>query len=455
MIEPGYSVALAGTDVDRNLNVLKVGLGKWVPGSKGGWRPDKYWGLRVFRGESKDRHGHLNVHEEATRALLEAAGLDSSRYVGDDKTDPKTRKCPIELWSNKIEDSFKAGRGLWWGGRPWCRCNLFAQKTFEWAAGEDGDGLPWMKHWAHDQNEAAASGRPWPPKECEGDEVYLHGIFTRNDLWGARDEAAFFLNPEGDAQKWRGRCDPTTCPMANGTHGMKKYAGVKLCKPDLRFNFAINIPGFKGEFGYATSVGWNTAGATSTSWRRRFEQCDDWIKGVPLLLTLGGGTAHPESMAGQKKQSVQIPILRFDLACDLDEAKAIAAQRKAAALGPAERRQLAEYERTARLLPGTPNFRTEKQQEHHPEVPVDAPQQWEIELRSLLKRIDEKMTPAAIKAEIAKARPDPEAALRSAREFLDLEQPEEPPEEVPTIPDEPGEIRSLFADEDTGGHRDD
>ncbi len=314
-----------------------------------------------------------------------------------------------------------------------------------------------MSHWAEDQNDAAVTGRPWPPDEIKGQEPYLHGVFTRNDLWGPQDEALYFQTPEG-APRWMDECDPTSCPMALGTHGLKRYGATKLCKPNVRFSFSLNIPGFEGEFAYATSVGWNTAAVSRTSWDRRFDQLEQWIKGVPIDFTLGGGRAHPESMAGKKVQSVRIPIHRFGLGCPLPEALEIAKAHKDAALhsADAENRQLQRYRQVAKLLPATTNFGAEMQAEHNPDAgPVGTPQKWQAELRSMLVQIGE-MTDAAIDAAIGKAKDDPEYALRKYRAQLGIAEPEDLPEETLELPDEPGEIRGLFDHEDIGKeHRDD
>lgn len=411
-------------------NVWKISQGAHIPDRKGILRPGKYWGWRVMRSWMRDSDKHMLVEEPLQHKLLEHLGLDVAAYKHPDKTDPKVRSFPIQFWSNNPLDILSGRRAAYWGGRTWCSCSGFVPKERRFAV--DVDGLPWEKEWPPDEEAARAAGMPWPPEAIASDETYWHGVCRREDLWGPQ----VCTNPTG-ASRWHTRCNPSGCPMVLGTHGVRKYAGKPLCKADVKFRFLLDFPGAQGDYGYASSTGWNTWNTARTTLADRFELCGGWLVGVPMLLALGTESRTIQGKDGP--MSTQIPIVRFDYGCELHEAQRLAGANAERYKQIAEARNdmaslFAQGRQVAGLLTGPQaeeEFSHEFSNRTHDEQPG-----WEAELRSLMAQQDASMSDAAVLAEVARAREDPEVALRTWRGKLGIAEEEDlPPAEPEDLPD--------------------
>lgn len=415
---------LVGAFSTQQPQVWAITQGGWRPARRGGHRPDKFWGFRIGRSGEKDpRTKQMPIDTDATRALYAAAGFDPMVYNPDDEwAAPKVLAVPIYLWSNSLFDALYGTRAAYNGRRRFCWCGGGHGDGggFRLKGAEDleRDGLEWPEDWPPVDAINALDAEP--PEELLNDEKWWHGVARRNDLWGYGKVAPRLLNPERNRPKWELRCDPTTCPLATGAHGIEKYAGNALCKPDVRLYCKLNFGEYAGQYAKFRTTGRNSWRVLGSTWRDRYLECGRTIVNVPLLLAIG---KEPRA-APTGKEVRDIPVARLDFDGTPQQARLAAAAQMALLEKGVGLEGLSQARALVKALPAMQHEQEEVSSEFHPDTDRSTPA-WELELRALMREKDPSISEAAMQAEVDEAMAgDPEAALHKWGGWGELGKPE-------------------------------
>lgn len=167
------------------------------------------------------------------------------------KVKEKPTAIPISLIGNaiisadgtpKLDESIMSSRmAYYWGGRRICCCDTFD---------EAGQGMATRRKYIEQ-------------KSKDGKRTYSK------------------LQAEEQI-----KCDPATCPLATGAHGVAKYDGVPLCKPHVIVSLNLPWSPVVGSVAKFVTTGWASWDAMRNSLFAIALQTNGWLHELPLWFIL-------------------------------------------------------------------------------------------------------------------------------------------------------------------------
>jgi hypothetical protein len=255
--------------------ITRIAIGEMRESKKGGAMiPAKSDYIRLCKGNPSRTGKTRYIPDEQLTAILQ----EHLEAIGE--PDPqKPQRIPVSVLGNLIEGPdgtmqvpphvLQSGLAYFWGGRRDCYCNEFRLKT---------------------QDEAAEDGIAWP---LEGDDMgnYI-GTAHRKRYDHVKKEVTVSGKKQViDIPVLRAieqiPCNPSICPLFQGTHDVKKYEGKRLCKP--RVKLAVYLPWAPtiGPIAQFTSTSWHSARYIESTLLNIGGHTHGWLALMPLWLNLG------------------------------------------------------------------------------------------------------------------------------------------------------------------------
>jgi hypothetical protein len=370
---------LAGVDEYTPAKVWKIRGGERYITASGKTAPRKLWHWEICEHwQREEKTGWLPVHKETQQALVRAVGSD------------KPEKVPCYVLSNDPHDIVSPWRSAYWGPRQWCACHEFRHKL---AVECEADGIPWRDSWPRSPEEADAAGIEWPPKSG-GNEAYVIGTAKRNDLLGPGKKFPKLLCPSGELI-----CNPATCPINTGEHGIGQYGGKALCRPHAIVRVKLDFDPVAGEPAYVSTTGWNSIKTLITTLQECWMEAGQWLPNVPLYIVYGRDRVVPKGMS----EPQWIPVFRFEPRQSPKESRQIAKQIRA------DFQQIARpVAQVPKALPESRAYQDVVALEHFPDTEAAEPA-WKEIARGMMAQLQYSDGRAA--AVIDKNEGDPEGLL--------------------------------------------